>query len=94
MKNLNQHGYGCYHTCSTFEVVSDIINMDAMTKLIVVGIKVHPCSRIFLEIFNKYGCYQQIKDARLQDWVKERNMKVALCVDGVKKHTYNLNTRR
>lgn len=41
---------------SSFEVANDMINIDTMTKLIIVGIQAYPYSQIFLEIFNKNGC--------------------------------------
>lgn len=84
IEHINQ--YMTLHA-SSFEVANDMINIDAMTKLIIVGIQAYPYSQIFLEIFNKYGCYQQINDARLQDWVEERNMKVAF-VCGWGEETY------
>jgi hypothetical protein len=54
IEHINQ--YMTLHA-SSFEVANDMINIDAMTKLIIVGIQAYPYSQIFLEIFNKYGCY-------------------------------------
>ena len=50
IEHINQ--YMTLHA-SSFEVANDMINIDAMTKLIIA----YPYSQIFLEIFNKYGCY-------------------------------------